>query len=457
MKTKYISPFLKILFAGIFSLTLYGVNASAKNPIDWYTQARYGAFYHWGLYTGGGSSTTGSKDLPHYKSVAEFEKAAGEPKEFAKNIIEMTEKLGARYLTLTMFHSCDKHMVIFPTKNPTFRFKTTKDYLGAVIEAAHKKGIRVIGYFPAGPHHPVGSDGEKYLHGIPEKWESKEANKIWEEAMYALFKEIKERYGENGIDGFWMDGFMSWNPVIKSFPDALRIGNNQLSFQLDPPPHISTTEFLTGKCDPSYNRPSGLIKPNTEWGDDHLVPRKDRNEDIPACNGWWYHGGKTDNKYTKDPTYLVKEMLCSLGVRRMWNFTIGLGPLVDGTAPPELTPMIKNMHNFLQWARPAIENTAGGEDAPIQGGWLNSGAFAVVMVDKKNKNTYYLCVTKAPYIHTKTDLKVQHDWVKVKSITDLRTGKPANYKVKGAINLFGVDWSDIKNYGAKIFKIVLKD
>jgi hypothetical protein len=51
---------------------------------------------------------------------------------------------------------------------------------------------------------------------------------------------------------------------------------------------------------------------------------------------------------------------------------------------------------------------------------------------------------------------VQHDWVDVESIVDLRTGKPANFNIQGSINIYGIDWSDIKNYGAKIFKIKLK-
>ena len=447
------------VLAAIFTLiALIGISAEAASdsPPAWYSNARFGVFYHWGLFTGGGSSTTGSKDLPHYKSVAEFEKAVGEPADFAKNIVNMTEKLGARYLIITVMHSCDKHMVIFPTHNPIFKYKTNKDYLGALLKEAHKREIKVVAYFPAGPDHPKGLDGENYLNGIPENNHSKEAHAIWEKAMYAFFAEMKQRYGADSIDGFWMDGFMSWEPVIKSFPNAVRIGNNQLTFALNPPPHISTTEFLTGKCEPPYNRPSGLIKPNTQWGDDHLVPRKDRNEDIPTCNGWWYHGGKTTNNYTKDPTYLVKEMLCSLGVRRRWNFVIGIGPLVDGTTPPEFKPMIDTMHKFLQWATPAVFGTEGGECAPIQGGWLNSGAFGVVMVDRKAKNTYYLCVTEPPTIFTKTTLKIQHDWVHVKSITDLRTGEPVNYAVQGTINLYDIDWSDIKNYGAKIFKIVIK-
>jgi len=444
-----------ILFI-VVSLGLSTAVKAGENQVadKWYSKVRTGVFYHWGLYTGGGSSTTGSKNLPFYKTVADFEKAAGTPEKFALNIIKLTKSMGAGYMTITLFHTCDKHMVIFPTENPAFKFKTKQDYLGALIKEAHKNGIKIIAYYPAHADHYKGSDGV-YLNGFNGVPLSPEGEKFWAKVMRAFFKELKERYGENSIDGFWMDGYMSWQPVIDSFPNALRIGNNQVRFHLNPPPHISTTEFLTGKCNPAYNRPSALVKPLTEWGDDNLVPRKDFNEDIPTCNGWWYHGGRTDNNYTKDPVFVIKQMLCSLGVRRKWNFTLGVGPLVNGIVPPEFKPMVKKLGGFMKWARPAIYDTVGGEDAPIQGGWLNSGAFAVVMVDKKEKDTYYLCVLEPPTVHTKKDIKIQHDWVTVKSITDLRTGKPAVYDVKGSINIYNVDWSDIKDYGAKIFKIVI--
>ncbi len=423
----------------------------------WYTPGRFGMFYHWGLFTGGGSSTTGSKNDVYYQSVDAFEKAAGSPEQLAHNLVGLTKRTGAKYMIITMFHSCDKHFVIFPTKNPTFLYKTKQDYLGALIKEAHQQGIKIVGYLPSGPHHFNTAKGP-FLKGIPEKWDSPEAAKIWEKVIGELFVELKERYGEDSIDGFWLDGYgLSWQPIAKSFPNALRIHNNNVSFLGNPAPDISTTEFLSGPCSPPYNRPSGRIKPHMEWGDDHLVARKDYNEDIPSCNGWWYQGGKTNNQYTKDPTFWVKEMICCLGQRRKWNYVMGMGPKVDGTAPEEFLPMIETMHQFTQWAAPAIYNTMGGEGAPIQGGWLNSGAFASVMVDRKAPNTYYLCVTEPPSKFTKSDIKVQHDWVKVKSITDLRTGKPVSYRMNGYLQIKNSDWSDIQTYGAKIFKIVLKE
>ena len=413
---------------------------------QWYTPARFGMFYHWGLYTGGGSSSSSKPSPFHYKSIKEFEKAVGSAEKFAENLVAMTKYVGARYLIITLFHSCDKYMVIYPTKVPNFPMKTEKDYLGAVLRKAHAEGLKVICYYPSGGA------------GLFPKGISKENREgIWENILTKLFTEMRERYGKDSIDGFWMDGFHStWKPVAKVFPNALRIQNNAVCFYGNPPPDISTTEFLSGPCSPAYNRPSGRIRPFMRWGDDALVARKDYNEDIPTCNGWWYQGGKCLNNYVKNPIFWIKQMICSLGQRGKWNYAMGLGPLVDGSCPPEFKPMFDKMHEFMRWAAPAIYNSAGGEGAPIQQGWLNSGAFATVLVDRKSPGTYYLCVTEPPSARTKSELKIQHDWVKVKSITDLRTGTPAKYKTEGPIIIYNSDWSDIKNYGAKIYKIVIE-
>jgi len=272
-----------------FGLLLCAVaGASAPNDLgnnEWFTKSRFGIFVHWGMFTGGGSSTTGSRNLPYYKTAEEFDDATPSAETVAKNMVGFVKEAGAGYLTITAFHSCERHMVIFPTKNPVFKYKTKKDYLGAIIKEAHRNNIKLLVYFPSHAAHYKAAEGT-YLNNVPGPATSPEAERFWVKTLKELFLEMRDRYGKDAIDGFWMDGYISWQPVIDVFPKALRVGNNQVRFHLNPPPHISTTEFLTSKTpSPEYNRPSALIRPMTEWGDDNLVPRKDYNEDIPITDG----------------------------------------------------------------------------------------------------------------------------------------------------------------------------
>src|SRR5580658_2106560 len=62
---------------------------------QWYAPARFGLFCHWGLFTGGGDSST---DEPHpfcHNTVAEFE-AASDPGVMASNLVATAKRMGVR-------------------------------------------------------------------------------------------------------------------------------------------------------------------------------------------------------------------------------------------------------------------------------------------------------------------------------------------------------------------------
>lgn len=443
----------------ILFFILVSTGFAACHPSDaWFTPGRFGMFYHWGLYTGGGSSHSRNPEPFKIKSVEEFERLSPGPQVVAGNMVDVAARVGARYITLSVFHSCGRFMPIYPSELPFFAVKTERDYLGAIIEETHRRGLKFVVYMPGAPDHIYG-EGGPWILGLPQREEGEGARSertmaVWRPMLKAFLLELKSRYGDS-IDGFWGDGFFEWDLVEEVFPNALRIGNNQTQFNGNPPAHVSTTEFLRGTPDPIYNRPSALVKPNLKWGDNGLAPRRDYNEDIPTCNRWWHRGGRCDNQYTQDPTFWVKEMICSIASRRKWNYAMGLGPMLDGSAPEEFEPMLKVMENFMSWAHPAVYNTVGGEGAPLEQGWMNSGAFGRVTVSVVEPDTYYLFVTEPPTKWMKECLKVQHDWVSVKSIVDLRTGEQVSYDMDGTLNIWNKDWSDIEVYGAKVFKIIL--
>jgi hypothetical protein len=428
-----------------------------NHPVNsWYLPSRFGMFYHWGLFTGGGFASDEHNTPFKFSSVKDFENAAPSPEELAKNIVATTKKVGAKYIIFTVFHPYDKYFIIYPTKMKWFKNKANKDYLGALLEEAHNNDLKFIAYFSSMTTHYYNKSGE-YLD-IPPDWTHENNDEpLWTEICNEFMLELKERYGENSIDGFWLDGFSSWLPMKNNFPNAILTGNNHTNFFLfDIPADICAIEFLATEPEPQYNRPSAAMKPYLDFRDDQLVPRKDYVEDIPTCGNWWDTGDTIQNKYTQSPTFWIKEMICSLGIRRKWNYTMGLGPRLDGTPPPEFEPMLNAMERFMQWASPAIYNTTGGECYPIQAGWLNSNAFGALTVSNENPETSYLLVTDPPNIWDTEVLRVQHDWVEIESVKDLRTGKELEFIMNGSIDIINIDWSDIEEYGAKVFVFKLK-
>ncbi len=276
--------------------------------------------------------------------------------------------------------------------------------------------------------------------------------------MKGLLDELATLHGGE-IAGFWIDGNTSDLPAYmrQRFPGCIIVHNNDGGLS-DPNIDFSTTEFLSGPADPDYSRPSGLTKTHSRWN--ILPPRRDFNEDIPSVGPWWYQSnGNSDNRYSglpyvKEPTFIVKQMVSSLGQRGQWNFAIGVGPMIDGKLPPALDPMVDSLHNFFAWAAESIYDTTGGDGSALNPGWWNDGAYGSITVSRKDPKLLYIHVSTAPASNT---LRVSNNGYKVSSVSDLRTGKGVPYTDSGFLIIRNGDWSDVAAFGDQVFKVTLAD
>jgi alpha-L-fucosidase len=416
---------------------------------QWYAPARFGLFCHWGLFTGGGDS---SSDEPHpfiYNTVAEFEAAARDPDLIASNLVATAQRMGARYITFTLLHSCDRYTVMFPTKTPGFKMKTTKDYIGALAARCHEENIPLLLYLCGGSEHGFTKDGPWLDESLRDK-------KKYVEATKGLLDELAVLHGGE-IAGFWIDGNASDLPAYmkQRFPRCIVIHNNDEVFG-DPNIDYGTTEFLSGPADPDYSRPSGLVKTQSRW--DILPPRQDFNEDIPSVGAWWYQpSGPNDDeyrnsRYAKNPTFVVRQMVSSLGQRREWNFALGVGPMIDGKFPPSLGPMVESLSNYFAWASESIYDTIGGAGSALNPGWWNDGAYGSITVSRKDPKILYVHVTTAP---KSKSLRVPNNGYKVTSVVDMRTGEAVQFTDIGVLILRTQDWSDVEKFGDRVFKVTL--
>jgi alpha-L-fucosidase len=467
-------PFLTIPLAGtlLLSTSVFASDAlDSTGPLplkkeyqerqervsQWYAPARFGLFCHWGLFTGGGDvETDDAHPLTYYATVAEFEAVAKDPDLIASNLVTTAKQMGARYLTFTLLHSGDRYTVMFPAKTPGFKMKTTKDYIGALAARCQQEHIPLLLYLCGGGEHGFNTN-----RGGPWLEESLRDGKKYTEATKGLLDELAARYpGE--IAGFWIDGNSSDLPAYmrQRFPGCIVIHNNDGNFGWgdtgDPNMDYGTTEFLSGPADPDYSRPSGLVKTHPRWN--LLPPRRDYNEDIPCVGSWWYkpvgpdNDGYQNSRYAKEPTFIVKQMVSSLGQRREWNFAIGIGPMINGKLPASLDPMIESLHDYFAWASESIYNTIGGEGSALNPGWWNDGAYGSVTVSRKDPAVLYIHITTAP----KSDnLRVPNNGYKVASVVDLRTGNSIKFIDIGVLIIQNKDWSDVETYGDKVFKVTL--
>jgi hypothetical protein len=432
--------------------------ARAERVSEWYGPARFGLFYHWGLYTGGGSSEAGRFNGPlRYGSVAEFEAAAADPQAIARNMVGLAQEVGARYITFTLLHSCDRFTVMYPTRVSAFLSKTNQDYVGALVDACYAAKVRLMLYMPASAGDHAMTEGGPW---IPEGYRE---NRAFIGALQKLVVEFAERYGDK-LAGFWLDGLFGqdYGHELPDFmhsllPQAIVTVNNLTSHDI-PGVDIGTTEFTSTPPDPIYNRPSGLLRPHPRWP--IQPPKRDYNEDIPTCNNWW-HGSpyQTEEElragpYVQDPTFWVKQMVSSLGQRGQWNHALGIGPTIEGRAPAMFQPTVEAMSRFMAWAKDAIYETTGGEGAGLQQGWWNDGAFGSITVPLYEGDTLFLHVTTAP---SSNHLMVQNNRGPVAEVVDLHTGRRLPFINRGALHILEMDWADVADYGAKVLRVTFAE
>ncbi len=440
--------------------------ARRNRVMKWYAPSRIGLFVHWGFFTGGGMTTANSNFVPlTYRTPEEFEKAAPEPGKFAANIAALAKRFGAKYINFTLIHAADGYAAMFPTRQPEFLLKTSKDYLGALLDVCQTAGLRLIVYFPleigsaeakGGPYAAPGTDA-RGLYG-------------------RLVEELAERYG-NRIAGFWLDGgfttpFLDFPAHIrKYFPEAV-INVNSCTFCEVADVDFSVTEFTASTPSPAYDRPSALRSINKVGVN---VPPDDFNEDIPNCASWWYWKNRgrfaagiaaKETCYLADRFFLLRQMLCSIGQRGQWNFTFGIPVRIDGTVEEKYHPMFDAVSSFLEWGSEAVYNTTGGLDSPIRPGSFHGGGFCSVTRSLENPSMCFLLVIDPPKpekngffllpptpennfaaFFTKGRVPV--------CVSDLRTGTPVEFTMPGGNGfcLRGIDWSDTERYGVKVFRV----
>lgn len=424
-----------------------------ERVMSWYAPARFGLFYHWGLFTGGGNTHSDpAVDIPpKFKTPQELDAATDDPTLIAENMVSIAEKCGAKYITLTALHTNGALCVIYPTQLDGFVYRTSKDYLGAFIQVATRRGIKPIIYLPCQADHwqsvamgPCMKDGYRDKKGFAS-------------LLHHLVDELYDIHGEK-IAGFWIDGMteeLRFFPeyLHQRFPDSIVINNNNTSLDI-PDVDYGTTEFLACSPEPDYCRPNALkqVAPYNI-----SIPGRDFNEDIPTCNGWWYREGplgKSSEPYLADSKYLLRQMISSLGQRGQWNFSLGIGPRLDGTLPPEFEPSIQCVSDFMEWGKESIINTTGGESGQIEPGYFTAPwspqGFCSVTVSLQDPSIHYILVTQAPESRC---AGFRSHGAEPKQIYDLRSGETILFRMTENIIIDEIDWGDVDSCGVKVFKV----
>ena len=183
-----------------------------EKRIQWFRQARFGMFIHWGLYSvpakGEWSLYYDDTDYDEYEAYAEtFNPTEFDPDAWA----ELARESGMQYVVFTTKHH--DSFCMFETKLTDYKITNTpygKDVTALLVEAFRKRGIRIGLYhslvdwrhphFVPDDEHPLWKRGQQSFPGRDMA--------VYLEYLYGQVREILSQYGK--IDLLFFDYTSKW-------------------------------------------------------------------------------------------------------------------------------------------------------------------------------------------------------------------------------------------------------
>ena len=322
---------------------------------EWYRDAKFGMFVHWGVYSllGQGEWVMQNQKIP--APTYEWLASTFNPVKFdARAFVATAKAAGARYITITARHHDGFSM--FRTKATPYNivdwapFK--RDPMKELADECHRQGLKLFFYYSQLDwHHP-----DYFPRGDTGKFSGRPENGDWPRYLDFMDRQLTELLTNYGaIGGIWFDGM--WDKPAADW-------------------RLQQTYALIHRL-----QPSALIVPNH-----HKAPLPGEDvqtfeQDLPGAN--------TAGFNTKEIGALPLET--SLTMNRSWGFNItdknfkslkdvvgylaraagndanlllNVGPRPDGTLQPEAIERLQEVGEWLQTYGVSIYGTRRGPVAP---------------------------------------------------------------------------------------------
>ncbi|MES2179975.1 MAG: alpha-L-fucosidase [Gemmatimonadota bacterium] len=335
------------------------VSAERLAAREWYSDAKFGMFVHWGVYSqlAAGEWVMEQKAIP--VGTYEWLASAFNPVKFnAREWVSLAKTAGVGYITITSRHHDGFSM--FATKTSRYNivdftpFK--RDPMKELADECAAQGIKLFFYYSQLDWHhpdywPRGRTGKSTGRAEAGEWTR------YLDFMDVQLEELLTHYGP--IGGIWFDGM--WDK-----PDA--------DWRLD------RTYALIHRL-----QPSALIVPNH-----HKAPKPGEDvqtfeQDLPGANtagfntkeigalpletsltmngAWGFNITDTRFKSFND---LIGYLVRAAGHGS--NLLLNIGPRPDGTIQPEAAERLRAMGNWLKTYGTSIYKTRGGPITPREWG-----------------------------------------------------------------------------------------
>ncbi len=418
MKKLFLLIFLLLLLPDVRAQQEYRPSEENLRARNWFEEARFGMFIHWGVYSllGDGEWVMNNQNIP----ISAYEKLPGffNPQQYDPEAwVRLAKEAGMRYITITSRHHDGFSM--FDTKANDYNIVRSspygKDILKPLAEACHREGIKLFFYYSLldwrhDDYFPRGRTGK----GIRGRAETGDWN-AYIAFMKQQLTELLTQYGE--IGGIWLDGHwdqvgwdgkkygelkVDWHydelyALIHELQPQCLIGNNH---HLAP---IAGEDFQMFERDlPGKN--------TTGWGtsrdDIGTLPK----EVCETINGSW--GFNLQDEKHKSDKELLRYLISAAGYGS--NLLLNVGPMPNGEIQPEHAESLRNMGKWLKAHGHTIYGTRQGPVPPSE-----------EMVSTQKGDTVYLHVLD----ESRSAYLLEGFAGRVRSMTFESSGKKVDYRV----------------------------
>ena len=349
----------KTLFIFVSCIVLVTATIAQKNflqetkaekdiRMQWWRDARFGMFIHWGLYAVPAGEWKGSTNHAEWirttahipldvynKFVPQFN-----PVNFnAEAWVQMAKDAGMKYITITSKHH--DGFCLWDSKQTDFDIMSTpfkRDILKELAAAVRKiGGIKLCFYHSIMDwHHPDYNERREWEKDRPTAGTDR---KTYITYMKNQLKELVTGYGDIGV--IWFDG--EWENFWKH-EDGKDLYNYVRSLK----PGI----IINNRVDKGRGGMAGMTSEG-DYAGDFGTPEQEIPEtglhgvDWESCmtmnNNWGYNKADKNFKTAKDLIQKLIDIASKGG-----NYLLNIGPKADGTFPQESIDRLKAIGNWMK-------------------------------------------------------------------------------------------------------------
>jgi alpha-L-fucosidase len=325
--------------------------------MEWWREARFGMFIHWGLYSVPAGEWKGETNHGEWiRTTAEipiddYDKFREQfnPVNFdAQKWVRMAKDAGMKYIVITSKHH--DGFCLFDSKQTDFDVMSTpfkRDILKELSDACQSEGIKMCWYHSIMDwHHPDYLPRRGWETNRPA--EGADLNR-YIKYMKAQLEELTSHYGKIGV--LWFDG--EWEETWTH-----EYGVDLYNYVRNLQPDI----IINNRVDNGRSGMAGMTREGGYAGDFGTPEQEIPSTGMPGMdwetcmtmNDHWGYNKYNDN--WKSTTDLIRKLadIASKG----GNFLLNVGPKADGTFPEESIIRLKEIGEWMKKNGEAIYETS---------------------------------------------------------------------------------------------------